>query len=415
MQSIQVGVLYLDMNSYFASVEQQIDCGLRGRPVAVVTTDQPNACCIAVSPEAKARGVRMGIRRDEARRICPDIQFREAKHDIYVEYHHRILKAAERILPVEKICSVDEFYCRLKRRDRVLQRAMDLGQAIRQSIFDHAGSELRCSIGLGPSILLAKLAGELRKPNGLEWLVPEVLPEKIAHMTLRDLPGIGRRMALRLDQAGIATIEQLYELCPRHARKLWRSVDGERFIRALQGEDIPALPSPLKHSLGHGQVLTPDNRNYEGARLVARRLLVKAATRLRRDRYFATYMHISVKCYHHGWMGYGGGFPATQDSFQLLRMFRRFWAQFKLQAPGNVSVMLAGLVPVDQHTADLFEQRSGPGVTTSREKLCCLVDALNQRYGADTVFYGERPASITRYTGAKIAFGRVPRICEFRD
>ncbi|WP_162933029.1 hypothetical protein [Roseovarius sp. EL26] len=415
MQSIQVEVLYLDMNSYFASVEQQIDPSLQGRPVGVLTVDQANACCIAASYEAKACGVKVGTRRSEAVQLCPDIQFRMAKHDLYVDYHHRILDAASQILPVEKAQSVDEFYCRLSGADRSLGRALELAQEMRQSIYNQAGQYLRCSIGLGTSVLLAKLAGELRKPDGLEWLTPQVMPNKIAHLSLRDVPGIGRRMAQRLAGAGILTIPQLYALNPKHARQIWHSVEGERFIRALQGEDISISTAPEKRSMGHGQVLSPENRTPSGARLVARRLLIKAATRLRRDQYFATYLHVSVKCRRRGRLSLGGSFPATQDSFQLLRHFRLFWTSLKPIQPGSVNVMLGGLVAQSGHIADLFEDRNAAGELTEREKLCLLVDGLNQRYGADTVFYGEKPISMARYTGAKIAFGRVPLRCEFRD
>ena len=415
MQSIQVAVLYLDMNSYFASVEQQIDPSLRGRPVGVLTVDQANACCIAASYEAKACGVKVGTRRSEALQLCPGIQFRTAKHDLYVDYHHRILDAAQQVLPVERVKSVDEFYCRLSGGNCQLARALELAQQMRESISGQVGQHLRCSIGLGSSVLLAKLAGELRKPEGLEWLTPQVMPDKIAHLSLRNLPGIGRRLAQRLANVGILTIPQLYALNPKHARQIWHSVEGERFIRALQGEDIPISTTAEKRSMGHGQVLSPENRTLSGARLVARRLLIKAATRLRRDQHFATDLHVSVKCRQHGRLRMSGSFPATQDRFQLLGHFRMFWASLKPVQPASVSVMLGGLVPRSGHIADLFEDRSAAGELTEREKLCLLIDALNQRYGADTVFYGEKPISMARYTGAKIAFGRVPLRCEFRD
>jgi DNA polymerase-4 len=262
--------------------------------------------------------------------------------------------------------------------------------------------------------LLAKIAGELQKPDGLQWLLPSVMPDKIAHLSLTDLPGISRATETRLLAAGISTISELYALPPRHARQIWHSVQGERFIRALQGQDIPD-PVTKPHSYGHGQVLSPENRSLEGARLVARRLLVKAATRLRRDQYFASHLHVSVKCYQRGHSGYGARIAATQDTFQLLAHFRQFWAQLTPGRPVSVAVMLGQLQPQHNHVADLFEQRTGPGQQTKREQLCAVVDGLNQRYGADTVIYGEKPRHMTPYSGAKIAFGRIPKRREFRD
>lgn len=414
MENLHVDLLYLDMNSYFASVEQQVDASLRGRPVGVVTTLHEGACCIAASYEAKALGIRTGTRMRDARQMCPDITFRAARHDLYVDYHHRIKAAVETVLPIEGVHSVDEFSCRLTGADRGLERAMELAQQMRAQIYQRAGVALRCSIGLGGSRLLAKIAGELEKPEGLQWLLPVVMPDKIAHLGLTGLPGISRGVEKRLLAAGIETVQALYALDPRHARRIWRSVQGERFIRALQGEDIPD-PVTRPHSLGHGQVLSPENRSLDGARLVARRLLIKAATRLRRGRCFATYMHVSVKCREAGRLSYGARINATQDTFQLLNHYREFWARLAPVHPASVAVMLGGLQSGHSHTADLFEARRGPGELTARERLCLVVDGLNQRYGSDTVVYGERPVNMTPYTGAKIAFGRVPERVEFQD
>jgi len=415
MTKARLRLLYLDMNSYFASVEQQEDPKLRGRPIGVVTTMAPNAAIIAASYEAKNLGLKFGVRMREARQMIPDMQFRPARHDVYVDYHHRIKRAVERILPVEATHSVDEFSFRLSGAAQDLQTALGLAAQMRARIYKDVGPEMRCSIGLGSSLLLAKLAGELHKPDGLGWLLPDVLPEKIDHLKLRDIPGISRGMNARLNAAGIITVTDLYMMSPKHARKVWGGVQGERFMRALQGEDIPLPVTKPARSLGHGQVLSYNNRNPEAARLVTRRLLIKAATRLRRQNAFATYLQISVKCAQCGRSGLGQKIPATQDSFQLLALFRQFWGELVFTQPITTGVMLGGLVPAHRHTADLFEKRPGSGVRTSRESLCVSIDALNQRYGQDTLIYGESPREITPYTGAKIAFGRIPGREEFRD
>ncbi len=405
--------LYLDMNSYFASVEQQEDAALRGRPVGIVTVNRPGAACIAASFEAKRMGIGVGTRTQEARAICPDIVFRPARHDLYVDYHHRIRAAVERVHPVHGTHSVDEFSCRLGGRDRPLSAAMALAGDVRASVTEHVGVAMRCSIGLGPSRLLAKTAGEMHKPAGLDWLSPEVMPHKLAGFRLRDLPGIGRNMERRLIEAGIRDVPGLWAMAPKHARRVWNGVDGERFLRALHGEDIPD-PSTSTHSLGHSQILSGPNRCPDGARLVARRLLIKAATRVRRGGFFATDLSIGVKMRNGNRISRSTGFAATQDSFCLLESFAALWRTMPLRQPVHVSIMLGGLTDRAGHTADLFEGRAS-GTVSAREALCARVDALNQRYGQDTVIFGERPREIAPYTGAKIAFGRIPTIEEFRD
>ena len=414
MRTINVNYLFLDMNSYFASVAQQEEPHLRGRPVGIVTTDKRGACCIAASYEAKAFGIGVGTRREEAKELCPGIQFREAKHDLYVDYHHQIIEAIEHVHPIEKAHSVDEFAIRLVGIARELKTAKQIGEEMRHSIAQYVGVAMRCSIGLGSSKLLAKMAGEMKKPDGMEWLTPAVMPQKLAQFKLGDLPGIGKRMEKRLISAGITNIKQLYELQPKHARKLWNGVTGERFILALQGHDIPD-PETTPHSLGHGQILTTGNRNQEGARLVARRLLIKAATRLRRGEFFANHLYLSGKCEINKRRSRSISMQATQDSFQLLNLFAKSWPQLELEKPMSVGIMLGGLTHESQHTADLFEDRISSGKTNTREQLCSAVDALNQKFGQDTIIYGEKPKTITKYSGAKIAFGRIPLKEEFRD
>ena len=413
-RNIFVNYLFLDMNSYFASVAQQEEPHLRGKPVGIVTVDKPGACCIAASYEAKYLGIGVGTRKMEAQELCPGIAFREAKHDLYVDYHHRIIAAMEKVHPIEKAHSVDEFSIKLTGNARKFEAAKEIADHMRQSILENVGPAMRCSIGLGSSKLLAKMAGEMNKPDGFEWLTPEVMPHKLARFELSDLPGIGKRMEKRLITAGISNIGELYNLQPKHARKLWNSVNGERFILALRGMDVPD-PVTSPHSLGHGQILSSGNRTPDGARLITRRLLIKAATRLRRGMFFTNHLYLSCKPEKGRRRSISHGIPATQDTFELLQHFSQLWPQVVVPNPASVGVMLGGLTDQNQHTADLFEARPASGLSNKREKLCTMVDSLNQRFGQDTIIYGEKPKEITPYTGAKIAFGRIPGREEFRD
>jgi hypothetical protein len=130
----QVNWLFLDMNSYFASVEQQVQPHLRGRPTAVVTVDADSTVCIAASYEAKAFGVSTGTALGEARKKCPDLNVVVARHEIYVEYHEKIKAAVEQnCLHISKIVSIDEMECRLGGRDRQISNAQELARKVKQS------------------------------------------------------------------------------------------------------------------------------------------------------------------------------------------------------------------------------------------------------------------------------------------
>ena len=412
-----VDVLYIDLDSYFASVEQQDDPRLHRMPVAVVPSADisSTATCIAASYEAKALGIRTGTRVGEARERCPDIALRPARHDRYVEVHGAVKSALERVLPVEKVWSIDEFACLLKGSQRRLPEAVALARAARYGIHREAGARLGVSIGLAANTLLAKIAAEMNKPDGLQWIAPGQERERLAPLPLLALPGINRRMEARLRAAGVADVTALFALPYRHARMIWGGVQGERFLRALHGETIPD-PEARRRMIGHSQILVPAARAPEEARAVARRLLVKAAARLRRLDRFATRMTLSVRYPGDGRVRRETGFTAMQDTLSLLRILSRLWSD--LPEAGrlrSVAIMLHGLVSRHEHTPDLFGSHPGQGNTASLAALSILVDGLNRRYGRDVLTYGPRPAHLAPYTGAKIAFGRVPEGIEFNE
>ncbi|WP_299913266.1 hypothetical protein [uncultured Paracoccus sp.] len=274
--------LYLDMNSFFASVEQQLDPSLRGRPVAITAMEKPVGICVAASYEAKAFGVRTGTPVQEARRLCPGLAFRPSRHRLYVCFNLKIADVLDRHAELERIRSVDEFQLGLSGDATSLEGATRLVSVLKVAVAREVGPCLRFSAGIGPNHLLAKIAGKLEKPNGFQWLSPENMPDRLAHLALDDLPGISRAMKARLELAGIRDVPSLCRLDPRHARAIWRSVEGERFVRALQGEPIPLMRTK-RGGFGNSKVLAPEFRDPRAAYLVSRWLVEKAVARLRRD------------------------------------------------------------------------------------------------------------------------------------
>ena len=176
--------LFVDLNSYFASVEQQVRPDLRGRPMGVVPMLADTTVLIAASYEAKAFGVRTGTVVADAKRMCPSIELVEARHELYVEYHHKVVEAVESCLPVTAVCSIDEMACRLMGRERPLLAALDLGRRVKARIRESAGEMLRSSVGLATNRFLAKVASDMEKPDGLVALPLDILPEALATMCI---------------------------------------------------------------------------------------------------------------------------------------------------------------------------------------------------------------------------------------
>ncbi len=381
--------LYIDMNGFFASIEQQLDPKLRGKPVAITAVETESGACVAASYEAKAYGVTTGTRIYDARQLCPGIIFRPSRHRLYVRINQRIAAVIDEIAELEYVRSIDEFQVGLGGRSSELQEALDLARRIKAAIRERVGSELRCSIGLGPNPLLAKIAGKLEKPDGLQWLAPENMPDAINHLRLNDLPGISRGIRNRLWDARIYTLEALYRLDPRHARMIWHSVEGERFVRALQGMDIK-IQSTQRNGYGNSKVLAPEHRPPHKAKLVGRWLVEKASERMRRDGYCARHFSLSVHFVERGRWGQGRKITATQDTRFLLSLYEDLWRNMRRRCNGDilsVNVHLGDLIPLTERNGDLFAPLS-PGMPNRPEKLAVVIDHINRRFGERMVQYG---------------------------
>ncbi len=286
--------LFLDLNSYFASVEQELRPELRGRPIAVVPVMADTTCAIAASYEAKAFGVRTGTQIGEAKRMCPGLELVEARHEVYVDYHNRIVEAVERCVPVAAVMSIDEMASSLIGREQPLFAALDLAHRVKAAIRG-VGSTLRCSVGLAPNRYLAKIASDMDKPDGLVALTQDLLPGALLGLTPRDLPGVGARMEKRLHEHGVRTMENLLALDREQMNQVWGGIGGEKLWHWLRGEDFHDAELEHQKSISQSHVLPPELRTEEGCYAVAHKLLHKAAMRLRTARLWATHLTLTIK------------------------------------------------------------------------------------------------------------------------
>lgn len=288
-----LNALYVDFNSYFASVEQQLRPQLRGKPVGVLAVMAETTCCIAASYEAKAFGVKTGTNVKDARALCPNIIFVEARPQIYVEHHHQLIEIVESCTPVEKVLSIDEMVCRLTGSQQQAENALALAKRIKQQIAKKY-SFIRCSIGIAPNTFLAKVASNMQKPDGCVLLCDQDIPARLLQLNLRDLNGIGKQMEARLNRHKIFTVADLYAANRQQLQAAWGSVEGERMYEKLRGLE-PYYVQHARSSLGHSHVLPPDQRYLDGAKAVLHRLLQKAAMRLRSYDLLATKIAVNIK------------------------------------------------------------------------------------------------------------------------
>lgn len=416
--------LFIDFNSYFASVEQQLDPALRGRPVGVVPVMADSSCCIAASYEAKAFGVKTGTRMSEAKRLCPGIALVLADHAKYVEVHQQAVAVVDRLAQVRQVVSIDEMECELTGRWRERDRAVGLAQQIKAALLAEVGECMRTSIGIAPNTLLGKLASDMHKPDGLTVIEQHELPERLFHLKLSALQGIGPRMRERLSRCGIETMAQLYAAPRDLLHTAWGGLAGADMYDKLRGQWYGPRAT-VARSLGHSHVLPPDLRRPEGARQVLNRLTQKAAMRLRKQGFYASAMQVFVHCANR-WQREAGGeryvhVGETQDTGFLLSTLDQLWFSglHELQHPQAVGVQLCGLVPASQHTRDLFDEpQAAPDATAAqtlqnhpvqrdRTRLMSAMDALNRAHGKNAIYFANAHHTLDA-APMRIAFNRIP-------
>jgi DNA polymerase IV len=393
--------LFVDFNSYFASVEQQSRPDLRNKPVGVVPVMAETTCCIAASYEAKRFGVKTGTRVCDARKMCPGIRIVEARPSLYVRYHEQLVTIVDSFLPVLQVLSIDEMTCDIAGKYERREDAIAMGLKIKAAIAAKIGPCMRSSIGIAPNTFLAKTASDMQKPDGLVVIEDRDLPHCLYKLTLRDFCGIGKNMEQRLLSSGITTAKELCNASPQDLARAWGSIDGERFHAKLHGEMIYEAETE-KSSVSHSHVLEPKLRNDSDAYAVLNRLLQKAAVRLRQYEFLAGGMGLSLHYTNGGAWHQEMRFQETQDTIQFLHVFDQLWAKRPPGfAPMKVGVYLCHLTHIQNFTMPLFPEGK------ARPELNQLVDQINRKFGKNTVYFGGAHTAL-QSAPMRIAFNRIP-------
>lgn len=405
--------LYVDFDSFFASAEQHLQPYLRGRPVGVIPVDSEHTGLIAVSREAKALGIKRGAFVRDVRRQCPGMILVTARHDIYVKLHKAIRHVIEAVLPVRAVCSIDEMLCALLPSEQA--EAMAIGHRVKEAIATQIGPTLTCSVGLGPNDLLAKIAAEMNKPDGLVALHPRDLPDAPLPLSLTDIPGIARGNAARLARAGVGNMAALLKLQPKELRRLWGSVEGERLWMGLHGYTVER-PETQRRMFGHGRVLPADWRHLTGAYAAARVLLSKASRRMRRSGFAARSLALWLTDRDSaGWYGEERFLP-TWDDPSLLASLGHLFLHAEREGIGksrSVHVTLHDLVPMHDIERDLFGYMAEAQLKRRMEYLSLVADRLNTAHQKTLLHWGPMIDIPGGYAGAKIAFNRIPDLEDF--
>ena len=286
-------IIHLDMNAFFAAVEQRDFPGLRGKPVAV-TNGNTGTCIITCSYEARAHGIHTGMRLKEARRLCPDIIQRPARPQAYAAVSTIIMRLLHDITPDIEVFSVDEAFLDVTHCQRLHGTPPRIALMAKARVFKATG--LLCSVGISGDKTTAKFAAKLQKPNGLTIIPPWQARERLHNEPATSLCGIADGIGQFLAQHGAVTCGDVGQLPVSVLARRFGN-PGRRIWLMCQGEDPdqihPDVAAPK--SMGHGKVVPPDTRNHDVLLTYLQHMSEKVAARLRRHEMEARHFFIGLR------------------------------------------------------------------------------------------------------------------------
>ncbi len=274
-------ILHIDMDAFFASVEQRDHEEYRGKPV-IVGGLGPRGVVSTASYEARKFGVHSALAMAIARRRCPDGIFLPVDHPRYRAVSRQIFAILARFSPVIEPLSIDEGFLDLTGMERLMESPEAYGKALKRAVYEETG--LTASVGVAPNKFLAKLASDLEKPDGLVIVRPGDVDRLLAPLPVGRIFGVGKKTEARLAALGLRTIGQLAAA----DRKKLASALGERMAGQLlalaHGQDHrPVEPCRAAQSIGREETFDTDIRSREEAEKVLLSLSEEVGWRLRRE------------------------------------------------------------------------------------------------------------------------------------
>ncbi|MDZ4844940.1 MAG: hypothetical protein SH857_05250 [Chitinophagales bacterium] len=382
-------MFFVDMNSFFAACEQQVNFYLRGRPVGVCVYTGKYGCVIAPSIEAKQKGVKTGMRLNEAMQLCPELVPLETNPARYREFHIAFIgvlkKYTDEVIPK----SIDEAVMNLTSSRLLYKNPVELAKKIKQDIKDKVGDWLTCSIGIAPNAFLAKLGSDLQKPDGLVIITPSNIDEVLSKLRLTDLPGIAAGMALRLELGGIHTPLQLRHTPPDKLKRICKSVVGLHWHYRLNFAEVDTMTRDYKSMQAMRQVSKEQRKSVEILEDILLTLCMTLEARLVKNNFFAKefFMHVS---YENGsqWADKVIHQSPLQDGTEILSIVKSRMQKFQTAHQSGVlinskvtalGVGATHFVPDDLVQYSLFEDN------VRKDNLRKTVYEVKGKYGRDKI------------------------------
>lgn len=369
-------ILCMDMDAFFASVEQSSNPLLKGRPVAVIGAKE-RTVVVTSSYEARARGVKTGMSKFEALKVCPQVQLVCANTRKYTYISTEISKFLKTITPDVEVYSIDEAFMDIGDDD-----PSAIGYLIKS--FVKKNFNITCSVGVGVNKLIAKMATGVNKPDGFYLVEPENSQKFIDGFDLGEIWGIGRRLAKRFRDMGVFTPQDLRNLGPDRLEQMF-GINGIKLYMMVCGEYAGGVISeePPVKSIGHSMTLIENICGRERAFNYLLQLSEMVSARARKNGFSGKTLHLVIRDTEMGNMnrqkGIGFFTSATHHIYETATaLFDELWDKRPIRLLG---ISLGNLIPESVTLTNVIDNFD------KYPQLYDAIDKINAKYGKSSVSY----------------------------
>ena len=400
--------MHLDINSCFATIEQQANPFLRGKPLVVAAYDSPGGYVIAPSIEAKKIGIRVGMRVKDAKNIFPNVFVLTPDpwkyRNVHLALRKILLSYTNKLVPK----SIDEFVLNLEGYPCLRRKSMtDIADEIKFRIREEIGEWMSVSVGISTNRFLAKLASSFHKPDGLDEINKSNYLKVYSDLKLTDLSGIKTRNAIRLNMMGIFNVMDFYNSPLWKLKASFKSINSYYWFLRLRGWKIDNFETSRK-SYGNSYALPKPFKDLNELSPILMKLVEKMSSRLRKVNLKTQGIHLAV--YYRDGSFWHKGVKTSRvlfDTRDIYKEILRLMAFSYLGKPvKEVFVSCFNLVRNESSQLEIFED------VLKKEKISKSIDEINNRWG-QFVVYSAKMVNTKSYVPDRIAFGGVKELEEF--
>jgi len=404
-------ILHVDLNSCFATLEQQLSFLQRGRPLVVAAYDSPGGCVVAPSIESKKLGIKTGMSVRDARILCPEVIVRTPHPTVYRDAHMRFRKIFMDYTPDVTPKSIDEAvldFTRVNNQVLFKKSLIDIGLEIKKRIRQEIGEWVSCNVGIGTNRFLAKTAASLHKPDGLDIITFRNVEKVYSQLELLDLCGINTRFQARLNVHGIFTPIQLLHADVQTLKKqVFQSICGYYWYLRIRGWEVDGVDFKRK-SYGQSYALGKKSDDPEYLSSLLMKLTEKLGRRLRKAQKTARGIHVACGYIDGSYWHKGKTF--ADEMFTTDELFKKVMLVFNAQPQRKVVTKL-DVSCFDLAKADVIQETLFETSRERKRKVSTALDAINNKWGEWTIYsalmHGREKEVVDR-----IAFGGVKELEE---